>query len=326
MISKPIEIAILGLSSFAQRTIIPTLLSNATPFKLSAVASRSAENAKDAGEKFGCDYYTSYDELITNTTANSLYIPLPNSLHFEFIMKGLHANKHILCEKSLGLNYSEVLQMVDLAKSKDLVLMENFQFRFHSQLKKIKELLAEGIIGELRCMRSSFGFPPFPDADNIRYKPELGGGALLDTGAYPIKVTQEFLGRNLEVKAATLNSSENHVVDIWGGAYLKQVDGPLFSEIAFGFDHFYQNSIELWGSKGKLFTNRIFTAHPTISPELIIETNNGREVLTLPADNHFERMLEHFAGLINGTQNKESEYEQNLVQSRLLNQLSVLSK
>jgi predicted dehydrogenase len=119
-----------------------------------------------------------------------------------------------------------------------------------------------GQIGELRCVRASFGFPPFPDAGNIRYQPELGGGALLDVGAYPIKISQILLGENLSVTAAKTFVDSEKCVDIWGGGFLSQNDGPLFSEIAFGFDHHYQCGIELWGSRGKLTANRLFTAPP----------------------------------------------------------------
>ena len=201
------------------------------------------------------------------------------------------------------------------------MLFENFQFRFHSQLKYILDIVNSGKLGELRCVRSSFGFPPFPDKDNIRYQKELGGGALLDAGAYPIKISQILLGEKLNVSASTLSVDKERGVDIWGGAFLKQGNGDLFSEIAFGFDHFYQCNVEIWGSNGKLSTNRIFTAKPGFKPEIIIETSEGKELITLDSDNHFKNMLDHFYNLCVDATDRQEEYRQNINQARLISEM-----
>jgi predicted dehydrogenase len=325
MPSTEIKLGILSLSSFAQRTIIPTLLTSKLPLRLYAIASREVGKATEAATKYNCIAYSNYDELIIDKSIDAVYMPLPNSLHYIYIKKALLNGKHVLCEKSLGLNAQEVNELCDLAEKENLVLMENFQFRFHPQLQAIKDIIKSGEIGSLRCVRSSFGFPPFDDENNIRYKKELGGGALLDAGAYPVKVTQEFLGRDLVVMAANLNVEQPFDVDIWGGAYIKQKNGPVFSEIAFGFDHFYQCSIEFWGSKGKLFTNRIFTAHPNFQPEAILETNDGEKIIPLPRANHFELMLLHFVELITNPSKRNDEYFQNKVQAQLLEQIKLKS-
>ena len=199
--------------------------------------------------------------------------------------------------------------------------MENFQFRFHSQLEFIKNLIDSGQIGELRNIRSSFGFPPFQDNDNIRYQKALGGGSLLDAGAYPLKITQIFLGHDVYVDSACLGSTNGKEVDIWGSAFLKHRRSSITSQIAFGFDHYYQNSLELWGSKGKVTANRIFTAGPGVNPEVIVETKNGVETHLLPEDNHFINMLNHFANCILTKQNLNDEYSQNINQARLLGEL-----
>ena len=236
-------------------------------------------------------------------------------------MKALQQGLHVLSEKSLGCSLQEVTELNVIAQSKDIALVENFQFRFHSQLAFIKSLIADGKIGELRCIRSSFGFPPFADSNNIRYKKALGGGALLDAGAYTLKVSQLFLGDDIEVAAANLSYPANSEVDISGGAYIKQKKGDLFLEAAFGFDSFYQCSIELWGSKGRIFTNRIFTSPPGFKPEIIVETNQGKETLSLEADNHFKNMLTHFHQLVCGEKNKKDEYKQNILQASLIEQV-----
>jgi hypothetical protein len=185
-------------------------------------------------------------------------------------------------------------------------------------LAEIKKIIESGGIGELRCVRSSFGFPPFPDAGNIRYQKELGGGALLDAGAYPIKISQLFLGNDLIVKAAKLFNDPKRGVDTWGGGFLEQTNGPLFSEIAFGFDHYYQCNVEFWGSKGKLTATRIFTAPAGFESELILESGNGLQSIKIPADDHFQNVLLHFGRLIGEPDLANEEYTQNINQSRLI--------
>lgn len=319
--SDIINIGVLGCANIAERFVIPTINDLKDNFNLIGIASRTEKKADDFANRFSTKAFFDYEELLNYENLDAVYIPLPNSLHYEWIKKAFEKDLHVLVEKSMACAYEEVLELNAMAKEKNLVLIENFQFRFHSQLQYIKELLNSGKIGELRSMRASFGFPPFPDSSNIRYVKELGGGALLDAGAYPLKVSQIFLGSDIYVDGASLEYPNDKEVDVWGSAYIKQINGKLASQIAFGFDHFYQNSIELWGSKGKIFTNRIFTAAQGYEPVVEIDTNNGKEIVNLPPDHHFKNILKHFSYQILTKSKMEDEYKQNINQARLINEL-----
>ncbi len=323
MINKKLNIGVLGCANIAKRMLIPAILNLKEYFNLFGVASRDMATAENCAELFQTKAFEGYQSLIECADLDAVYIPLPNSLHTEWIEKALTKNLHVLVEKSLACDYADVLRLNELAKQKSLVLVENFQFRFHSQLTKIKEIVASGKIGNLRCFRSSFGFPGLPTETDIRYQKELGGGALLDTGAYPLKIAQIFLGLDIEVVAANLNFLPDKEVDIWGGAYVKQKNGCLFGELAFGFNNFYQCNIEIWGSKGKLYSNRIFTSPPGFEPTVELETAEEKEILTLSADNHFENMLKHFYELIQNKGDRNAEYVQNINQARLINELKI---
>ena len=318
---KKLNIGVLGCANIAVRSIIPAILNLKEHFNLVGIASRDMANAEKFAEMFQIKAFNGYKSLIDYADLDAVYIPLPNSLHSEWIEKALTQNLHVLVEKSLACDYETVVHLNESAEKKGLALVENFQFRFHSQLAKIKELISSGKIGELRCFRSSFGFSGLPSENDIRYQKSLGGGALLDAGAYPLKIAQMFLGLDIEVTAANLNFLPDKEVDIWGGAYVKQKNGELFGEIAFGFNHFYQCNIEILGSKGKLYTNRIFTSPPEYEPILELETANGKEILKLSADNHFENMLKYFYELTQNNGDKKAEYIQNINQARLINEL-----
>lgn len=319
--SKKINIGILGCANIAKKFIIPAICELEDEFNLVGIASRSNESANEFAKEFNTSPYVGYDSLLKNKELDAVYIPLPNSLHYEWVKKSLEKNLHVLVEKSMACTHSEVLELNNLAKKKKLVLLENFQFRFHSQLQYIKDLVSSNKIGELRSIRSSFGFPPFSDKDNIRYSKNLGGGALLDAGAYTLKISQIFLGNDIEVTSSSLTYDKELDVDIWGSAYLKQKNGDLSSQVSFGFDNFYQCNIELWGSKGKIYTNRIFTSPPAYNPIIKIETNDGKENIKLEEDHHFKNMLNYFHQSIIDRSNLEFEYEQNINQSRLLNEI-----
>ncbi|WP_394752346.1 Gfo/Idh/MocA family protein [Crenothrix sp.] len=319
--STKINIGILGCANIADRYVIPAINELNAEFNLVGVASRRQEKATQFSNKFSTIAFFDYDSLLNVSGLHAVYIPLPNQLHSEWIEKAIRKGLHVLVEKSLACSYQEVTMLNELAKQNQLVLLENFQFRFHSQLAYVQNLVKEGCIGELRCVRSSFGFPPFLDEENIRYQQELGGGALLDAGAYPIKLSQIFLGEKIQVHAANLFVDPQKGVDIWGGAYLKQDNGSLFSEIAFGFDHYYQCNLELWGSEGKIYTNRIFTASPGFHPIIELETRLGKETIQLQKDHHFRNMLIHFYNLINKKTETVNEYSQNINQARLITEL-----
>jgi len=321
IMSEVINIGVIGCASVADRAVLPAIKSSADHYSLIGIASRNETKAKQFAIKFDTQAYFGYASLLESEQLDAVYIPLPNSMHRQWIEKALNRNLHVLVEKSLACTYEEVFNLNVLAKRRHVALVENFQFRFHNQLATIEKMLCDGVIGELRCLRSSFGFPPFPDPKNIRYQKELGGGALLDAGAYPIKIAQYFLGLDLAVDAANLAFDPERNVDIWGGAYLKQSNGINFAEIAFGFDNFYQCSLDLWGSKGRLYTNRIFTAPPGYAPEIMIETNSGKESITLKPDHHFENMLSHFFRVITNYNGMETEYTQNINQARLIEEL-----
>lgn len=320
--AKPIKVGILGCANIAQRSIIPEILKLSKLFDLVGIASRDTAKANSCAKEFNILPFTGYQNLIDHNGLEAVYIPLPNALHAEWINKALDKGLHVLVEKSLACNLKDAQQLNDKAEKDKLVLMENFQFRFHNQLTEIKRLVNDGLIGELRTIRSSFGFPPFPDDNNIRYNKELGGGALLDAGAYPLKISQIFMGNDIEVTAASLTYDSTKKVDIWGGAFLKQTYGDLFSQIAFGFDQYYQCNVELWGSKGKLSTSRIFTAPPNFEPTIFLETPQGSKEIRLPSDNHFEKVLMHFHDLINHPEEATKEYSQNILQAQLIEQLN----
>ncbi len=315
-----IKVGILGCAAIAKRSLAPAFVAHPS-FQLTVIASRTQGKAEAFAGQYGARP-SSYDELVCADDVDLIYCPLPTGLHAEWVAKCLQAGKHVLCEKSLACTYGEVSCLVELARKRHLLLMESFQFRFHAQNLYVKKLLQEKVIGPLRQVVVRFGIPPFPEGTaNIRYSKELGGGALLDNGAYTIKAASFLLGEGLIVLAAMSDAYRpdkdgvGDDVDITGSIMLRTRDGvPV--QTAYGFSHFYQNGYEIWGKDGKITTTRAFTARPDFAAPVIVETAAGRTEQSFQ-DDHFANLLTYVSALLSkGT--FEDEYRQNLLQARLV--------
>jgi len=317
---KKYNVGILGCASIAKRFMIPAM-KKAASIRDIYIASRNREVALNIASQFGINEERTYQSLIDNHDIDIIYIPLPTGLHKEWIAKALNMNKHVISEKSLTESFTDTLSVVNLAREKGLLVIENFMFTHHSQHAHIKDLIDAGEIGEIRSFRSSFGFPPFKDDENIRYNKELGGGALLDAGGYTVKAAQLILGLDLEVLGSHLYMDSIRGIDLWGSTFLKSKSKDVSAQLSFGFDHFYQCNYEVWGTIGKIIVHRSFTAGPDIMPQITIEKQNLRVDKILSSDNHFIKILDNFTELIANKHFYASKYDELLNQSRLLTEI-----
>ena len=308
---------ILSTADIAIRMFMPAI-QQAAGAELKAIASRDFSKAKQIAETFQIEACDDYEALLRREDIDIVYIPLPNSLHYEWAMKALDLGKHVFLEKPATSSYEEAKQLVEKSREKGKALIENFHFHFHVQHEFIKKQLERGVIGEVRCFRSSFGVPPFSDINNIRYKKDLGGGALMDVGVYVVNVCSFLFGPNFEVNGAFLQHNELHDIDWYGGALLSLSEKGILAELAFGFDNYYQNNYEIWGAKGKLIVHRAFTPKPNYLPKITLEINGkGVEHLEMPADNQYQKAIEHVMNLIK-TNKIEEERAKIIEQARLI--------
>jgi predicted dehydrogenase len=287
----PVRIGVLGCSSIAWRRTLPAIHASDS-LELVAVASRDPGKAKRFAAKFGCAA-CGYDELLEREDIEAVYLPLPPSLHVTWGSRVLRAGKHLLCEKPIAVTAAEAAELTGLAAELGLVLRENFAFLHHGQHARVRALVAEGRLGELRSFSAEFCFPPLPDTD-IRYQSELGGGALLDAGVYPIRSAQLMLGDDLRVAGASLRIDSRRGVDVAGQVQVVSADG-VFGSLAFGFQHAYGARYELWGSTARLSLDRAFSPPPDWQPVLRIQGQDFAEERTLPRDHQFLHSVTSFA-------------------------------
>jgi predicted dehydrogenase len=175
------------------RKVIPG--AHASPkVELVGVASRDQSRADEYAKTWEIPRaYGSYDALLADPEVEAVYISLPNSMHCEWAIKALEAGKHVLCEKPLSRHASQVEKAFDAADGTGRLLSEAFMYRHNPQTKRAKQLVDEGAIGELRLIRSAFSYSLY-DEDNIRLRPALDGGALMDIGCYAVSGSRLFGG------------------------------------------------------------------------------------------------------------------------------------
>jgi NDP-hexose-3-ketoreductase len=290
--ASKLRVGVLGTASIALHRVLPAM-QDARNVDLVAVASRDPERARTVAQRFGCAAVTGYDDLLARSDVDAVYIPLPTGLHAHWARRALAAGKHVLCEKPLTGDHATAVDLVDQARRAGLWLIENFMFLHHRQHAAVRALIAGGRIGRTRVFTASFGIPPLNPAD-VRYRPELGGGALLDVGVYPIRAAAYFLGDDLDVVGAVLRVDPDSGVDVAGHALLCTASG-VTAELSFGFTHAYRSCYSLWGDRARLTLDRAFTPPPDLTPRLRVVDQDGVEELTLSADHQFRNIAEFFA-------------------------------
>jgi len=189
---RPVKWGILSTARINSAVIPPAHASEKV--ELVAVASRHQARADAYAAEWEIPHaYGSYEALLADDEIEAVYISLPNNLHCEWSILAVEAGKHVLCEKPMSKRAAEVEEAFDAAERAGRILSEAFMYRHNPQAKRLRELVDVGAIGELRVVRACFSFALF-DAQNIRLRPELDGGSLMDVGCYCVSGSRLLAG------------------------------------------------------------------------------------------------------------------------------------
>lgn len=179
---QPVKWGVLGTAGIAEGCTIPGM-QQAEHCILYAIAGRSLEKAESFRKRFGFQKaYQGYDALLADPEVEAVYIPLPNDIHCEWAIKALNAKKHVLCEKPLAMHESELRRMFQAAKDNGVLLMEAFAYLHSPFLNRLKQIIADGEIGEIDYIDTAFLTQDY--SADFRLHKELGGGGIYDVGCY----------------------------------------------------------------------------------------------------------------------------------------------
>ena len=259
-----------------------------------AVASRDLTRAEEYARKWEIDSaYGTYDDLLADPGIEAVYIPLPNTMHSEWSIRALEAGKHVLCEKPFSRHIADVERAFDAAETTGLHLSEAFMYRHHPQTARLAELVASGAIGELRVIRTAFSYSLY-DAENIRLRTDVEGGALMDVGCYCVSGARLLGGEPESVLgAAHIGSSGTD----WVFTGLMRFPGDVVALFDCGTSLPNRDELEAIGTEGSLFLDDPWHCQ---KPVIELRRNGSVEHIEIEAANPYRLELEDMNAAIRG--------------------------
>jgi predicted dehydrogenase len=210
MVGSEVRWGIMGAGRISRKFVEALALTSGA--RVVAVGSRSLEDGRAFADALRIPVaHGSYEALACDPTVDVVYIGTPHTAHKENTLLCLKNGKAVLCEKPFALNRRDAQAMVDAARLRRVFLMEAMWTHFFPAVAKAKALIAEGAIGEVRMLQSSFGFRAGWDPEGRLLNPELAGGALLDVGVYPVSLAHLVFGREPDMVKAVAHLGETNV-------------------------------------------------------------------------------------------------------------------
>ena len=295
--SSPLRIGVLGAAA-----IVPMALTHparAVPeAQILAIAARDSKRAEAFARRHRIPrVHRSYSDLLNDPDIDAVYNPLPNSLHAEWTIRALKAGKHVLCEKPMASNADEAEEMAKVARETGLVLSEAFAYRHHPLTARVKAIIANGELGKIKRIEAQFCFF-LPSPNNIRFKYELAGGALMDCGCYPVSLI-----RFIAEAEPTVERAEARL-------FAPQVDHNMTAELSFtdgGTAHLecgmrspklFRSVLKVEGDKGRLRVLSPFQPH--WFNWLTVHGIRGKQSEMVRGENSYTLQLRAFIRAIRG--------------------------
>jgi len=295
--ASPIRIGVLGAAAIVPMALTKPAL--AVPeVKITAIAARDPKRAQGFARKHHIPrVHETYTDLLADPEIDAVYNPLPNSLHAEWTIRALRAGKHVLCEKPFASNAREAEEMARAAVETGLVLSEAFAYRYHPLTAHVKEIISTGEIGKIRHIEAQFSFF-LPTTNNIRFKYELAGGALMDCGCYPVSLIRH------------LAEAEPSVVRAEARLFAPQVDHKMTVDLSFAdgrtahlvcdmrSPRLFRSLLKIQGDAGRLQV--INPYHPHWFHRLTVQSAAGTRRKHVRGENAYTLQLRAFARAIDG--------------------------
>jgi predicted dehydrogenase len=228
--------------------------------ELNAVSSRTQESSDQWGEKHNLPKgkcYSSYTAMLADEEIDAVYVALLNNRHCELTVQAAEAGKHILCEKPLAMNHSEVMVMLEACRANKVFLMEAFMWRCHPGTAEWLKLIREGVIGDVRLIEAQFSFNMNGNPTSTRMINKLGGGGIMDVGCYTVSAARAIAGnaRGKDFAEPIDMQGYGHVgetgVDEWATVTMR-FPGDVLANLSCGVQLSQHNQIRIYGSKGNM--------------------------------------------------------------------------
>jgi len=299
MADGPLRIGILGAARIAPMALIRPARRNLEAAVV-GVAARDPVRAAAFAAKHGIErVYTGYDDLLADPAIAAVYNPLPNSHHARWTIRALEAGKHVLCEKPFSATVAEAEAMAAAATRTGRVLMEAFHYRYHPLFGRLRTIIAGGEIGKVERFEATFCIPLLRASD-IRWRADLAGGALMDTGCYAIHLLRHLAQSEPEVRSARAKWTSGGV-DRWLTTELQFPSGAQ-ARVTCGLlqPRFLSIGARIVGTQGQIDVLN-FVA-PQFFHRLRVKTRAGKRSERVAGSPSYDYQLRAFVGAVrNGT-------------------------
>lgn len=285
---------ILGTAEIAQKWVIPAI-HQANNAEIVAIASQSGK-AKGFADRFGIPkHYDSYEALLMDPEIEIVYIPLPNSLHAEWVKKAAKSGKHVLCEKPAALTAEQTREMIQACEENHVLFMEALMYQFHPQHQRVLSIINSGEIGEVKMMRSSFSFLLQQREGNFRMNKKLGGGSLYDIGCYCIHAIRKIMQSEPTSVYAVGNLHPTDGVDL-SATVIMELKKGLTTHFDCSMDMSnLRHTYEVVGTKGKIDVPVAFVPPADGKGRVIVTTDAGIKREETIQGFSYQNGIEHFS-------------------------------
>ena len=296
--TRPLRIGILGAARIANAFVAGARL--CANVEITAIASRDAARAESFARAHGISRTLSYEGLLAASDIDAVYIPLPHHLHAHWSIAAARAGKHVLCEKPLALCEGEALAMFEAAEAAGVVLLEAYPYLYQPQTQEIERVIAAGVIGQIHSIHAACGFT-LANPGDFRLDAQMGGGALLDAGCYPVSFVRQIMGaRPVRIGAV---AQWHGGIDQTLAATLEFSSGTL-AQVSCSFVTGLHRFAVIAGSAGVIETDyqnhTIRSATPHFRLRRGSDWRNPTESITVPREDGFRMEVEAFAAMIRG--------------------------
>jgi xylose dehydrogenase (NAD/NADP) len=278
-----------------------------------AVASREAQRAEAFAAEHGLGRaHGSYEALLADPDVDAVYVPLPNSLHVPWSIRALEAGKHVLCEKPMTRRPEEAQAAFDAADRAGRVLAEGFMWRHHEQARRLRELVRDRTVGNVRLVRAAFSFFGLDRAGDVRLQKALDGGGLMDVGCYCVSAMRLLAGEPERVSARQVIGGDGVDVRFVGTLAFP---GGVLGAFDCGLDMVDRSELEVIGDAGSLFLPDPWHSR---EPRIEVRRADGTEVIEIPRKDPYACELEDFAAAVRGERPHPFGREDAVAQARTI--------
>jgi D-xylose 1-dehydrogenase (NADP+, D-xylono-1,5-lactone-forming) len=262
--------------------------------ELTAVASRDQRRAEEYAREWEIDRaYGSYQALLDDDDVEAVYISLPNTLHCDWSIRAVEAGKHVLCEKPMSRQVGDVESAFDAAEKNGRILMEAFMYRHNPQTTRLRQLVDDGAIGDVRLLRSCFSYSLY-DADNIRLRTDVEGGGLMDVGCYCVSGSRLLAGEPEQVYGQQYVGPSG---TDWVFSGTMRFRGDVFAQFDCGTALPERDELEAIGSDGSLFVEDPWHC---VEPVIELRRDGGLERIEVEHADSYRLEIENLSDAIRG--------------------------